>query len=63
MKINSRVMIHSTTSSDLDGKIVKITGCIATNPDVSFWIVSFDEPFDDSGSTTKMIISSCLKEI
>lgn len=63
MKINSRVLIHNTNSPELDGKIVKITGCLSKGSIVTSWIVTFDEPFDESGEITKVIMSINLKEV
>jgi len=60
-KINDIVTIYNT-ASNLDGKLAKIIGKYGKNADITFWILRFDSPIDEEGTTGLIMISSCLKK-
>lgn len=61
LKFNDRVEMHSTTSTELDGKFGLLMGIASQNYDNTFWIVELDEPLADRRAI--VLSDSCLKPL
>lgn len=59
LKYNDRVVMHSTTSTDLDGKTGTLIGIYANFPNNTHWIVELDEPLIDRRAI--VLTDSCIK--
>jgi hypothetical protein len=61
LKYNDRVVMHSTTSIDLDGKTGTLIGIAVALASNNFWIVELDEPHPDRRAI--VLIDSCIKHL
>jgi hypothetical protein len=59
LEFNDRVEMHSTTSTDLDGKYGTLMGIASAHPNNNFWIVQLDEPMEDRSAI--VLTDACLK--
>ena len=61
LKFNDRVEMHSTTSTELDGKHGSLMGIASQDYNNTFWIVELDEPLADRRAI--VLSNSCLKPL
>jgi hypothetical protein len=59
LKLNDRVIMRNTNSSDLDGKFGTLMGIASQHEDNTFWIVELDEPLVDRRAI--VLTDSCLE--
>ena len=51
--------MHSTSSTDLDGKTGTLLGIAVKYPDNNFWIIELDNPLPDSRAI--VLTDACIK--
>lgn len=59
LKFNDRVVMHSTSSVDLDGKTGTLLGIAVEYPNNNFWIIELDEPLPDRRAI--VLTDACIK--